>query len=206
MIPRLLPLLALLLAAPAAADPLEGSWALEVAGTPIFRFDLAKDKDGKWRGTWSKPSSFASDGNNFAHLKGPPKKVPSMTALETPDGVEISFNDPRPGAIPDIFDFKPIDQDAVEMKYVGTDLAPYTLERVKTGAALGPWDADKTYALRPATGATASPADNISFTAQPDARMAAERPAQPAPAAEQPAATPIVPSTFQLKPGAMTGR
>ena len=206
MTSRLLPLLALLLAAPAAADPLEGSWALEVAGTPIFRFDLAKDKDGKWRGTWSKPSSFASDGNNFAHLKGPPKKVPSMTALETPDGVEISFNDPRPGAIPDIFDFKPIDQDAVEMKYVGTDLAPYTLERVKPGAALGPWDAERTYALRAASDATASPANNISYHAEPDSPPAAERPAQAPPAAEQPSAPPIVPSTFQLKPGAPVGR
>src|SRR6478672_4946051 len=105
----LLSLLALLVAAPAAAGTLEGSWALEVEGTPIFRFDLAVDQDGKWRATWSKPSSFASDGNNFSHLKGPAKKVPSMTALDTPDGIELSFNDPRPGAVPDIFDFKPID-------------------------------------------------------------------------------------------------
>ena len=201
---RLLSLLALLLAAPAAADTLEGSWALEVAGTPIFRFDLAKDQDGKWRATWSKPSSFASDGNNFSHVKGPPKAVPSMTALEIPDGLEISFNDPRPGAIPDIFDFKPIDQDAVEMKYVGTDLAPYTLERVKAQATLGPWDGGKTYSLRSAdTGASPLPANNISYTAQPEPKLAAEPPAAEQPAAEPP---PVIPSTFELKPGAMVGR
>jgi hypothetical protein len=199
----LLSVLALLAAAPATADSLEGSWALEVGGTPIFRFDLAKDKDGKWRGTWIKPSSFASDGNNFAHLKGPPKTVPSMTALEIPDGLEISFNDPRPGAIPDIFDFKPIDQDAVEMKYVGTDLAPYTLERVKAQAPVGPWDTDKTYALRAAAGASASPADNISYNAQP---QPLPQSASEPPAAEQPAPPPIEPSTFKLKPGAMVGR
>lgn len=134
----------LLLATPAGAETLEGSWALNIGGTAIFRFDLSKDADGKWQGTWSKPSSFASDGNSFSHLTGPPKRVQSMTALDTPSGIELSFNDPRPGAIPEIFDFKPIDPDAVEMIYVGTDLAPYTLDRVEPGAPLGPWDATAT--------------------------------------------------------------
>lgn len=183
MLARLLTLLALVLAAPAAADSLEGSWALEVGGTAIFRFDLVKDADGKWHGTWSKPSSFASDGNDFSHLKGPTKKVPSTTALDTPDGIELSFNDPRPGAVPDIFDFKPIDEDAVEMTYVGTDLAPYTLERVKADAPLGPWDGDKTFSR--------------------DAR-----PKEPEAAPEKPADQPLpgVPSNFKLKPGAPVGR
>lgn len=176
---RLLPLLALLLATPAAADPLEGSWALKAGGAVIFRFDLSKDGAGKWHGTWSKPASFASDGDSFSNLKGPPKKVSSMTALETPDGIEVSFNDPRPGAIPDIFDFKPIDEDAVEMKYVGTKLAPYTLERVKPDAPLGPWQADAAYSRNPPPTDAAAPPDKP---------------------------TPIVPSTFQLKPGAPVGR
>jgi len=177
MILRLLPLLALLLATPAAADPLEGSWALKAGGAVIFRFDLSKDQGGKWHGSWAKPTSFASDGDNFSKLKGPPKKVPSMTALETPDGIEVSFDDPRPGAIPDIFDFKPIDSDAVEMTYVGTKLAPYTLERVKSDTALGPWEADAAYSRNP----------------PPDA-----------PDAAPPA--PVLPSTFKLKPSAPTGR
>jgi hypothetical protein len=68
---RLIPLLALFLAGPAAADSLEGSWALRAGGATIFRFDLSKDGEGKWHGTWSKPSSFASDGDNFSNLKGP---------------------------------------------------------------------------------------------------------------------------------------
>ena len=179
---RWLPLLALFLATPAVAEPLEGSWALDAGGTTIFRFDLSKGADGKWHGTWSKPTSFASDGNNFSHLKGPPKEVRSMTALDTPDGIELSFNDPRPGAVPDIFDFKPIDADAVEMKYVGTDLAPYTLERVKPDAPLGPWDIDKTYSRE---------------------AQASEAKADSAPPAETP---PVDPGNFRLKPGAPVGR
>lgn len=183
MIARLLPLLVLLLPVPAVADTLEGSWALEVDGKAIFRFDLAKGVDGKWQGIWSKPGSFASNGNSFSHLKGPPKKVPSMTALDTPDGIELSFNDPRPGAVPDIFDFKPIDEDAVEMKYVGTDLAPYTLERVKPDAPLGPWDPDATYSRD----VSAEKAD-VAAAKAPD---------------ETP---PVQPSTFKLQPGAPVGR
>ena len=182
MLARLLLPLALLLSAPAAADTLEGSWSLEIGGTAIFRFDLAKDGEGKWQGTWSKPSSFASDGNNFSHLTGPPKKVPSMTALATPDGIELSFDDPRPGAVPDIFDFKPIDADAVELVYVGTELAPYTLERVEPGARLGPWDKDAIYSR-------AGPP---------------EVPDSTAPNADEPLPPP--PSDFSLKPGAPIGR
>ena len=183
MVARLLLFLALLLPAPAAAEPLAGSWALEVGGAEIFRFDIARDGDGKWHGTWSKPSSFASDGNNFSHLTGPAKSVPSMTALETPDGIELSFDDPRPGAVPDIFDFKPIDSDAVEMIYVGTKLAPYTLERVKPGTPLGPWDASATY----------------SREAPPQqAEAAPEKAPEPPPAVD--------PGTFKLKPGTPVGR
>lgn len=183
MVARLLLLLALLLPGPALADTLEGSWALEMGGTSIFRFDISKSADGKWRGTWSKPSSFASDGNNFSRLKGPAKKVPSITALETPDGIELGFNDPRPGAVPDIFDFKPIDSDAVELVYVGTGLAPYTLERVKAEAPLGPWEADATYSRK---------------SAPQGSEVTSEKPAEDPPAIE--------PGSFRLKPGVPVGR
>ena len=182
MLSRLLLLLALLLPAPALADTLEGSWALEIGGTAIFRFDIAKDGEGKWHGTWIKPTSFASDGDDFSRMKGPTKAVPSMTALETPNGIELSFDDPRPGAVPDIFDFKPIDADAVELIYVGTDLAPYTLQRVKPGAPLGPWDPDATYTRK----------------APPEERAEAEHDLEPPSRSE--------PSSFKLKPGAPVGR
>jgi hypothetical protein len=179
MTARFLALLVLLLPVPAAAQSLEGSWALELDGATIFRFDIARDNDGEWQGTWTKPGSFASDGNNFAHVSGPPKTVRSMTGVELPDGLELSFADPRPGAVPDIFDFKPIDANAVEMTYVGTGLAPYTLQRVEPGAALGPWDPAKTY----------------SREAPPEAPEAT--PKEPPPAD---------PDIFKLPPGAPTGR
>src|SRR5690606_21757050 len=135
MLARLLALVLLLLPMSAMAQDgrstLAGSWALELGGATIFRFDLEEvpGKDGEWRGTWSRPSRFASDGDNFAQLQLPQRQVRSMAGLEFDGTVEVSFPDPRPEAIPDIFRFRLIDSDAVEMTYVGTGLAPYLLQR-----------------------------------------------------------------------------
>jgi hypothetical protein len=154
MVARILLILALLLPLPAAAQApegqaLEGSWALEIEGTTIFRFDIEPAaKEGEWRAVWSRPASFASDGNRFARLTGPPVQVKSATGTEIGDQVELSFDDPRPGAIPDVFRFRLTGADAVEMIYVDTNLPPYTLERVAPGARLGPWDQDKVYVRR----------------------------------------------------------
>jgi hypothetical protein len=185
----LAPLLLLLAATPAAADPLEGSWALDAGGATIFRFDLSKDADGKWHGSWSKPTTFASDGNHFARLKGPVKVVKSMTGLDTPDGIELSFDDPRPGALPDIFDFKAIDPDAIEMTYVGTGLAPFMLERVKPEHTIGPWDPAATY--------TRAGHENDATTGKLSVGVS-EGAADGPPAAD--------PESFRLKPGAPVGR
>jgi hypothetical protein len=176
MLARILLILALLLPFPAAAQTpagktLEGSWAMEIGGTAIFRFDIAPaaEKD-EWRGTWNRPSSLASDGNRFAKLTGPPEQVKSMAGIEVDGQVELSFNDPRPGAIPDIFRFRLLSADTVEMVYVGTDLAPYMLKRVAAAAKIGPWDASKVYA-RPvpakarAEAAPAEPAESFDLPA-----------------------------------------
>ena len=151
MLARLLALLALLLPLPAAAQgapsSLAGTWALEIGGATIFRFDLEEvpGKDGEWRGTWSRPSRFASDGDNFAQIQLPARQIRSMAGLEFDGTVEVSFPDPRPEAIPDIFRFRLIDFDAVEMTYVGTELAPYVLQRVPQNTALGPFREGATY-------------------------------------------------------------
>lgn len=154
MLMRFLALLALLLPLPAAAQEvrssLEGSWALELGGATIFRFDLEQipGKDGEWRGTWSRPARFASDGDNFAQIQLPARQIRSMAGLEFDGSVEVSFPDPRPEAIPDIFRFRLIDFDAVEMTYVGTDLAPYVLQRVPANTSLGPFRDGATYSRK----------------------------------------------------------
>ena len=127
------------------SQPLEGSWALRIDGAIIFRFDLAESGEG-WIGVWSRPTSFASDGDRFGNLKGPADRVESGETRTIGEWIELTFPDDRPGAVPDIFRFRLSQPDRVEMIYVDTGLAPYTLERVAEDALLGPWETGKVYA------------------------------------------------------------
>lgn len=126
------------------ATSLEGSWAMQIDETTIFRFDIVQD-GAKWSGTWLRPDSFASDGNAFARLKGPVERIPSMAGLYFAGLVELSFDDPRPGAIPDIFRFRLMGKDVAELSYVGTDLAPYDLVRVDGASVMGGWNEAAVY-------------------------------------------------------------
>ena len=190
-------LLALLLPVPAVAqdeaNSLAGSWALELGGAAIFRFDLEEvaGKNGEWRGTWSRPSRFASDGDNFAQLQLPARQVRSMAGLEFDGMVEISFPDPRPEAIPDIFRFRVIDSDAVEMTYVGTGLAPYLLQRVAADTPLGPFREGATYS-RP-----------VPKHAEPESEPEPEPEPEPTP---KPGEAPPDADDFRLPPGGVIGR
>lgn len=179
MLRKILVLLLFALAAPAAGqsfeqsfadlsrdDPppeeqsLDGSWALRIDGAIIFRFDLTDEGEG-WSGVWSRPTSFASDGNRFGNLKGPTETVESSETRSIGEWVEFTFPDNRPGAVPDIFRFRLVEPDRVELIYVDTGLAPYTLARVASGALLGPWETGKVYAREgappPASGPRSGP-------------------------------------------------
>ena len=152
----------------------------------MFRFDVSKDAQGEWHATWNRPNSFGTDGIHFSKVSGPLRQVQEMTLipLDTDNAVEISFDDPRPRAIPDIFDIRLVDDDTAQLTYVGTGLAPFTLHRVAADAALGPWDPVKTYGG--AVGAVEEPEATVK-----------------APAND---ATPVGLDSFKLQPGAPTGR
>lgn len=128
-----------------AAQQLAGAWDLKVDGATIFRFEIAEAADGEWAGRWLRPDAFNSDGNAFYNIRGGVKASPSMTGITFRDTVELAFDDPRPGAIPDIFRFRLTGEDAAEMIYVGTDLAPYALVRARAGDPMGSWDATRFY-------------------------------------------------------------
>lgn len=166
----------------AEATSLEGSWALQIRDTVIFRFDIVKEGS-KWSGTWLRPDSFASDGNAFARIKGPVESVPSMAGLNFAGMVELSFDDPRPGAIPDIFRFKQIDASHAELSYVGTDLEPYNLVRVSADSDIGDWNDAAVY-RRPVADEGLGKIEVLSneqLEAQAQAQSQAESEAKPAP-------------------------
>jgi hypothetical protein len=129
---------------PGAAQSLAGSWALKVDGATVFRFDIERDGEG-WKGEWHRPASFASTGDSFSRLSNDAAEVDSGGGKAIGEWAELTFPDTRPGAVPDIFRFRLIGADRVEMIYVDTGLAPFTLTRVGSGTALGPFTPGKVY-------------------------------------------------------------
>lgn len=130
-----------------AQDGIEGVWNMRIAGTTIFRFEIEEEED-EWRGTWHKPASFRTNGDAFSRLSGGVESQESMTGIEFLGNIELSFDDPRPGAVPDIFRFELVDEDNATMTYVGTDLAPYSLMRAEEGSEIGDWNPDRVYVRR----------------------------------------------------------
>ncbi|QZH75811.1 MAG: hypothetical protein JY451_04270 [Erythrobacter sp.] len=146
MVLRFLLLLAALFALPAQAlaNDLIGHWAFRIDDATIFIFEISEDADGDWQGSWTRPASFRSNGVVFAELTGS-EELEAMAALEFAGLIELSFEDPRPNAVPDIFRFRHVAENRAELTYVGTDLAPYPLVRVAPGSRIGPFDASRIY-------------------------------------------------------------
>lgn len=140
----LLALLAMLVPVAAQAHELEGRWAFRIDAATIFVFEMERAEDGEWHGTWTRPETFASNGAVFARLVGS-KVLTSSAGIEFAGDVELTFDDPAPGAIPDIFRFRHLGPGRAQMTYVGTPLAPYPLIAVARGAGLGPFAAGVVY-------------------------------------------------------------
>jgi hypothetical protein len=162
-----------------AAQMLAGSWALRVEGSVVFRFDLEQDGEG-WRGTWTKPRAFATDGATFRDVTGPAVEQTALRGRALGDWAELTFGDARPGAVPDVFRFRLVGPDRAEAIYVETGLAPFELDRVEPGTAPGPWPAGRVYRRE-----GVRPGPTVSFSLPPT--VVAPRAAAPAepPATDQ---------------------
>jgi hypothetical protein len=130
-------------AAPAlAADP-AGCWALRAGDAALMLFDVARTPTG-WTGIWRRPEHFTSDGDTFSSVTGPVIYRLAKTAREVADGVELTFDDPAPGAIPDVFVIR-ADSDAAELSYIAFGSEPATLTRVTCTTKLGGWEVSRIY-------------------------------------------------------------
>ncbi len=166
----LAPLIALLPAIPASAQQaLEGSWAFQIEEAVIFRFDIAEGEDDNWSGIWTRPASFHSNGVLFTQMSGS-EEVRSMAGLEFAGQVELSFDDPRPGAIPDIFRFELTGEDTAILTYVGTQLAPYPLVKVDPATPLAQFVRTRAYHRRNARERPEAGDAPIGEEQQPDAQ------------------------------------
>ena len=178
----LLALAALLMPAHAFAQDVAGTWDFRLDETTIFRFAIAEGEDGEWTGEWSRPANFNSDGNAFTQLRGGVETIDSAAGYEFEGDVELSFDDPRPGAVPDVFRFAEGPDDTLVMTYVGTDLAPYVLVRADADAPMGGWDEAATYrriTAAPAGAPTGARLGDVDFQLNGIRTVSTRRPAQP---------------------------
>ena len=151
MLKRIALLLAALILVPSQAFAqdqadydLEGVWAFQIDEAVIFLFELDQMPDGEWRARWTRPEVFGSNGVIFNRMSGA-TRILATSAEEVDDNVQLSFPDPRPDAVPNIFLFEQVGDHQVTMTYVGTDLQPFPLIRVVPGTPLGPFDNARIY-------------------------------------------------------------
>jgi len=199
--------------APTAARPmtiagtfLEGSWGLRLDGAIVMRFDLQRQGE-SWTGAWVKPSSFRTDsgGRRFGDIKMPAVERHADSGKAIGDWAEITFNDPRPGEEPDIFRIHLLSADRAELIYVGTGMAPYTLERVGAGAILGPFEDGGVYDDQP--GETRIATRPVAPLTTPVAGEPLPRPARVTPSPQTgPVQGPPVQGPVDTRRPAMTGR
>jgi hypothetical protein len=139
MLLRLAFLALLLMPVPAAAQTLIGNWTFAIGQVGIFQFRVEREGE-QWQAIWLRPKSFASNGVVFQNVNGPPIDVPASRSREVGEWVEFTFDDPRPGAVPDVFMLRALPGGTAEAVYSGTGFAPFELNRALAREPLGPWD------------------------------------------------------------------
>jgi len=141
---------ALAVCTPASAADLSGIWAVKSGGTTIYRLEIVKTAQG-WSGTWERPQAMRTNGETFDHLAGPVVRRAASKIVADGDGLDLTFADPTPGNIDDVFRIQAIDDSHAKATYpaleaFGMHVDPEILVRDASHAPLGDWDADAVYA------------------------------------------------------------
>jgi hypothetical protein len=144
MIRRLVAFGLLALSTPSLAADYAGTWALRSQNTTIFQFDVRRTPSG-WTAVWVRPTSFEADGQHFSKVSGPSVRRVARVAHVVGGDLEMSFDDPRPGAVPDLFRLHLLDARHATADYVGAHLQGLALVQVPRGAPVGGWKLDRTY-------------------------------------------------------------
>jgi hypothetical protein len=133
-----------LLAVQAAAAATSGTWSLSASGSTIMLFKVVHGREGL-SGEWDRPTHFDSDRDTFTHVTGPVVVKRARSVRETLQGIELTFDDPRPGATPDVFVIRPLSGGTADVSYIGFGTEPATLTPATGATILGPWKPDHSY-------------------------------------------------------------
>jgi len=159
MLFRLIALFGILLATPAAASNLTGTWDLQVTGGVLFRIEVRQASSG-FDGTWLRPETFHHiDDAIFFDVTGPAVTRAARQVREIDGDLELTFDSETAGGRAVILLLHQRDPNSVELRYVASHFAPFVLVRSSGGDPIGPWDPKISYA------ATRSHDSNAEMTA-----------------------------------------
>lgn len=142
----MLTLLSVLLAAASPPTPdITGNWDLRANDSTILRLEIVKTPAGT-TAIWDRPEHFNTDGESFSRISGPVIRRQARSIKSIDGDIELSFDDPAPGATPDVFRLHRVNADHVKVTYEGTGFDPFDFVRAQPRSpGLGPWDADRSY-------------------------------------------------------------
>ena len=183
MIKHLLLFVAALFALPAsaAAQDLEGTWALQIDDASIFVFFLETDDNGNWRGAWLRPLRFIGNGVVFSQFRGSEIVTTTNSTIEG-EVLELRFAPTREEGSTDILHFRSTGVNQAEMTYLETELLPFPLIRVAAGTPLGPFSDDRIYDRDNAVvEAEYDPANERVTIADAEEEVPVDEPDEPAP-------------------------
>lgn len=142
--PMILPFLVAALSV-SAVPCADGDWIFKAGDTSLFRFGVHASPQGL-KATWDRPQDFDFDKENFTNVTGPVIRRTAIKVQPVGDDLELTFDDPRPGATPDIFRLHCLADGQVSAMYQGVAFEPFLLGRAVPGKdALGPWTAGGIY-------------------------------------------------------------
>ncbi len=128
-----------------AAEP-TGVWALKAEGTTLCRFEISKTA-GNWNAVWVRPTVMRTDGYTVFAIQGPAIRRTASKVSASGDTLDLTFDDPQPGGMPDVFRIHVTDDTHATEEYLALNSEPFVLVRESADASLGGWDPQKTYTL-----------------------------------------------------------
>ncbi len=141
---------ALAVSTPAVAADLAGTWAVKSGATTLYRFEVSHTAEG-WSAIWERPQSMRTNGETFDRIAGPVIRRVASKVVADGDALDLTFDDPTPGNVADVFRIQTIDDTHAEASYpsleaFGLHVDPEILVRESSQAPLGGWDTDTAYA------------------------------------------------------------
>lgn len=138
-------MLPLLLATTTTPPCATGRWITTAGDRPIFALTIADGPNGP-SAIWERPAHFDADAENFSNVRGPAVRRTAQSVRRDGDVLQLAFDDPRPGATPDVFRVRCTPPGRLSVELDGAEMEPFDFSRAPAQAAtLGGWDANRTY-------------------------------------------------------------